>query len=223
MALRQIGRKPWASVFTAFGLALAAALPIVPGTMRDGIEGILDHSFNRAQHQDATVAFTEPASPTAMSAVTHLPGVLTAEPFRGVPARLRFGNRSRRLQITGVSQEATLARQLDANSRQVAVPPEGLIISAKLAEVLGAKAGDVLSVEVQEGERPTRDIVLAGLVEDYNGVAAYMDIDALHRLMRESDVFSGAYLSRNDRGHDRQDSAHLFYLRSDHRFRGRLQ
>jgi putative ABC transport system permease protein len=195
MALRQIGRKPWASIFTAFGLALAAALPIVPGTMRDGINGILDHTFNRAQHQDATVVFTEPASPTAMSAVAHLPGVLTAEAFRGVPARLRFGNRSRRLEITGVSPEATLARRLDADARPVAVPPEGLIISAKLAEVLGAKPGDMLSIEVQEGERPTRDVVLAGLIEDYNGVAAYMDIDALHRLMRESDVFSGAYLS----------------------------
>ena len=36
-ALRNLERKPWQAFFTAFGLALATAIPIVPGAMRDGV------------------------------------------------------------------------------------------------------------------------------------------------------------------------------------------
>ena len=73
--------------------------------------------------------------------------------------------------------------------------PKGLIISAKLAEILGAKPGDRLRIEVEEGERPVREATLAGVFTDYAGVAAYMEIENLHRLMREADTVSGAYLS----------------------------
>ena len=39
-----------------------------------------------------------------------------------------------------------------------------------------------------------RQAPVAGLVDDYVGVSAYMEIGALHRLMREGDSLSGAYL-----------------------------
>jgi putative ABC transport system permease protein len=66
------------------------------------------------------------------------------------------------------------------------------VVSAKLADVLGAKVGDDLIVEVLEGKRPTRPVRLAGLAEDFAGMAAYMDIHAVNRLLEEGDVISGA-------------------------------
>jgi putative ABC transport system permease protein len=38
-------------------------------------------------------------------------------------------------------------------------------------------------------------VVLAGVVTDYNGVSVFMEIGALHRLMREGEVVSGAHLA----------------------------
>ena len=67
----------------------------------------------------------------------------------------------------------------------VPLPPDGLLVSAKLAEILGAKPGDRIILEVQEGERPVREAVIHGLITDYAGVAAYMEIERLRRLMRE--------------------------------------
>jgi putative ABC transport system permease protein len=49
-------------------------------------------------------------------------------------------------------------------------------------------------VEVLEGERPVRQVTVAGLVDDSMGVAAWMEIGALHRLMREGGALSGANL-----------------------------
>jgi putative ABC transport system permease protein len=49
-----------------------------------------------------------------------------------------------------------------------------------------------LLVEALEGKRPTSMVQLTGLAEDFAGVAAYMDIHALNRLLEECDVISGA-------------------------------
>lgn len=194
MALRNIERKPWQSGFTVLGLALATGIPVVPGAMRDGIGYILDFQWELAQRQHVTLSLLEPGSASALSELRHLPGVLTAEPFRSVPARLRFGHHSRRLGIMGLPREALLNRVLDARAQPLALPAEGLLISAKLAEMIGAKAGDRVLLEVQEGARPTREAVIHGLITDYAGIAVYMEIGALQRLMREGGTISGAHV-----------------------------
>jgi putative ABC transport system permease protein len=75
-----------------------------------------------------------------------------------------------------------------------------LVVSAKLAEVLGAHVGDTLLVEVLEGKRPGRLVRLAGLAEDFAGMAAYMEIGALNRLLQEGDIITGANF-RVDQAH----------------------
>ncbi len=195
MALRNLERRPWQAVFTALGLALAVGIPIVPGAMRDGINFLLDFQWTLAQRQDVTVTLIEPGSATAFTSIKHLPGVIHAEPFRSVPARLRFGHKSHRLGVTGIPAGTLLNRALDQHGKPLPVPPDGVLISEKLAEMLGAKPGDLLTLEVQEGRRPRREVPIHGLITDYAGLSAYMDIDALRRLMQEGPTVSGAHLS----------------------------
>ncbi len=195
MALRNIERRPWQAFFTAFGLALATGIPIVPGAMREGIHHLLSVQWDRAAREDATIALREPGSARVLAEFEALPGVQVAEPFRSVPARLRFGHRSRRLAVTGLPREAFLKQLLDAREQVVALPASGLLISAKLAEVLGAKPGDSLILEVQEGRRPTLEATVQATITDYTGLSVYMEIGALRRLMREGETVSGAHLT----------------------------
>jgi putative ABC transport system permease protein len=51
-----------------------------------------------------------------------------------------------------------------------------------------------VSVEVLEGERPVREVPVARLVDDYMGLTAWMEISALHRLLREGDTVSAVDL-----------------------------
>jgi putative ABC transport system permease protein len=141
MALRNLERRPWQSFFTAFGLALATGIPVVPGAMRDGIDYLLTFQWDVAQRQNVTVSLIEPSSASAIGDLYSLPGVMKVEPLRSVPARLRYGHQSRRLGVMGLTQGAFLNRLLDANARPVQLPPDGLLVSAKLAEILGAKPG----------------------------------------------------------------------------------
>ena len=195
MALRNLERRPWQAFFTAFGLALATGIPVVPGAMRDGIAYLISFQWDQGQRQDVTMSLIEPGSASALSDLRHLPGVTLAEPFRSVPARVRFGHQSRRLAVTGLPREALLNRVLDEHGRPLSLPLDGLLVSAKLAEILGARPGDRLQIEVQEGRRPTREAVVTGLITDYAGVAIYMEIGALRRLMQEGGTLSGAHLT----------------------------
>lgn len=195
MALRNIERKPWQAAFTACGLALATGLMVLPGAMSDSVDYLLTFQWNRVQRHDALVIFNEPGSPASFHDMEHLPGVLLAEPVRSVPARLRFAHRSRKLGVTGLENGTRLNRLLDGDGRTIEMPAEGLVMSAKLAEILGVRVGEAVRVEVLEGRRPTLEVPLRGLVEDFAGVAAYMDIAALRRLLQEGETINGAYLA----------------------------
>lgn len=76
----------------------------------------------------------------------------------------------------------------------MAIPPAGLVLSRKLGEVLHVAPGDEVTLDVLEGTRPSVRLPVAGLVDDILGVSAYINIEALHRLLRESEVISGAAL-----------------------------
>ena len=75
------------------------------------------------------------------------------------------------------------------------LPPSGVVLSQTLADVLGVEPGDAVTLEVLEGQPPVRATsTVTGLVDDVLGLSAYMDMAALHRMMREGDVVSGALL-----------------------------
>jgi putative ABC transport system permease protein len=73
-------------------------------------------------------------------------------------------------------------------------PSDGVLLTAKLADILGVRAGDALRVEVLEADRPVREVTVAGRVDELLGLNAYMEASALHRLMREQGSWSGAFL-----------------------------
>jgi putative ABC transport system permease protein len=83
-------------------------------------------------------------------------------------------------------------RVIDATYRQVVLPREGLVVSSKLAQVLGARLGDQVTVEFLEGQRRTVQVPLVGLSEDFAGLIAHMDRRALNRLLQEGDILTGA-------------------------------
>lgn len=192
IAVRNIERRPMQALFTVAGLALATGILIVPNCFKDGVSEILDFQWDIIQRQDVGIGLVEPASDQVGNLLRQLPGVIATEPFRQAFVRISFGHQRRQIGIQGLPRHGLHNRVLDDASRQIELPSEGMVVSSKLAEVLGAQIGDTLQVEVLEGKRPVRMVRLAGLAEDFAGVAAYMDMHALNRLLEEGDIISGA-------------------------------
>ena len=192
--LRNLQRNPARALLSIVGIASGCGLLIFGTFSMDSMDEMVDLEFFQRNRYDVMVNFVEPVSAGAYFELQGKPGVMDLEPFRAVPVRLRFGPRSRYLAIVGLVQEPRLNRLLDTSGSDVPVPAEGLAISRKLAEILGVSVGDVMTVEVLEGNRPVREVVVAQLVDDLMGVNAYMDMDVLHRLLREGGSLSGVYL-----------------------------
>jgi putative ABC transport system permease protein len=83
---------------------------------------------------------------------------------------------------------------VDRDGGRLQMPASGVVLSKILGDVLGVGPGDAITLEVLEGERPVRQVQVAGLVDDTMGLAMYMELDAVHRLMREGDVATGALM-----------------------------
>jgi putative ABC transport system permease protein len=194
MIIRNIGRHPVRAATSVIGIAAAVAMLVLGTFFLDSIDVLMDLQFFVIQRQDVTVSFVEPASGRALFDIRRLPGVLYAEPMRAVPVRLRAGQRSRIVSINGLLADSELNRVIDVHAGAIRLPPEGLVLSLKLAEVLGARRGDVVTLEVLDGRRPVRQVAVAGIVEEYMGTSAYMEIDALRELVRDGPTLSGAFL-----------------------------
>jgi putative ABC transport system permease protein len=194
MIVRHLERNPVKSALTVVGIALACSIMVVGTFFRDAIDFMIDIEFGLAQRQDVTVTFIEPTSRRAFHELRALPGVEYAEAYRSVPVRLLHGHRSYRTAINGYQDQPDLHRLLDLNHRPIRLSPDGLVMTDHLARILHVNAGDVVIAEVLEGRRPVLELPVAGLVSQYFGVSAYMDIEALNRIMREGEAISGAYL-----------------------------
>jgi putative ABC transport system permease protein len=194
MILRQLERKPLAAAWSILGIALAIAIVVLGSFTRDIVDFVVDLQFFGVQRHDVSVTLIEPASVDALAAVRQLPGVIAAEPFRSVPVRMRFGARARQLGLLGLPAYGELMRLHSVTWRAVSLPPGGLVVSAKLAELLGAAPGDVVTVEVMEGQRPVFEAPIVQLLDDVTGTSAYVERAALNRRLREGDVISGAFL-----------------------------
>ena len=192
IAVRNLERRPTQALFTVAGLALATSILIVPNCFRDSVDELLDFQWDVVQRQDMNLGLVEPAGLPVIHLLRQLPGVMSADPFRGAAARIRFGPRSRQVGITGLPANTRHSRVIDKHYREVPMPRAGLVVSAKLAEVLGARVGDMLEVEVLEGRRPVRPVTLVALSEDLTGIAAYMELSALNRFLGEGDTINGA-------------------------------
>jgi putative ABC transport system permease protein len=195
MIVRGLLRRPVRSLLSVIGLSAATSLYIASASAMDNVERMIELSFGLAQREDLAVTFAEPRDLRAVFALSSLPGVLRAEPYRAVPVRLRAGPRSERGSLTGIEPEGDLSRLVDLEGRLVPVPRQGLLVSNRLAAQLGVGRGDEVEVMVTEGQRPTLRLTVAGIVESPLGAGAILHRATLNRLLREGDVTSGAYLS----------------------------
>ena len=194
MVIRNFERFPVRSGISALGVAMAVAILVVGSFMFDAIAFMMDLQFRHAQREDLTVLFVEPRSGSVRHDLARVPGVTRVEAFRMVPARLHGGHRSRQTAVTGLDPSGQLRRIVEADGSITRVPPEGLLVTDALADRLGVRPGDSVTVEVLEGERPTLRIPVAGTVAEVFGLNAYMDVRALNRVMGEGGAVSGAYL-----------------------------
>ncbi|GGH33184.1 permease [Alsobacter metallidurans] len=192
MALRGLAGRPVRSVLSVLGLAMAVPMIVMGLFWWDALAFMIAVQFEGVDRADAVVSFTDPVAGRAAREIAAIPGVLAVEGQRVVPVRLRAGPRDYRVGLTGLSAGAQLRVPREQDLRRVPVRPDGLTLTRGLAERLGVGVGSAMVVEALDGKRPAVAMPVVALADELLGFNAYLDIDALNRLMREGDRISQA-------------------------------
>ncbi len=195
MALRHLLRWPVRAAMGMFGTALSVALLVLALFTFDSVAFMIEVIYFQSDRQDATINFASERPPSVMQAVLRLPGVLAAEPYRAVSVKLRNGPRERRLSIIGKPAGTDLSRVLDLDLNPVVLPETGLALSDRVAQILDVRRGDLVEVELLEGDRRTVEVPVTTIIQSYIGLSIFMDIDALDRLAGIGPRITGAHLS----------------------------
>ena len=194
MVLRNVTRHPLRASASIAGIGFAVAILMIGLVFSDAMDRLIETQFWIAERQDVTISFVEPRADAARLSLARLSGVIAVEPQRSVAVRVRAGHRERYVSLTGVPPNPRFKRIVDRDGRTLPMPASGVVLSKMLGDVLGVTPGDQVRLEVLEGARPVRDMPVAGFVDDTMGLAMYLNLDDVHRLMREGDVASGALL-----------------------------
>lgn len=201
--LRNIQRRYIRTALSIIGIAAACAAMISSGFFKDSIDYIVRNQFVLAHKEDMTISFVEPTSYRAIYELKETEGIHDAESFRVVPVRVRFGHRSYKTVIYGMEPDSRLNILLDKKLQIIPLPQSGILLTDYLGEFLGAKVGDMLTVETLEGSKAIRQVPVMALAKQYLALFGYMNIHALNRLMNEGDAISGAYLVTDNKYRDK--------------------
>lgn len=185
MILRHIERWPLRAGLTVFGAATAAMLLVSLFFFFDAIDELIDSFYFRANRQDIVIGLVDQRGERAGFDIGRLAGVRGAEPVLEIPARLSHGHLAQRLGISGVGQGAHFRAFYDSAGRSFTIPSRGIVLSNKLAALLGVASGDSVDVEVLEGARRHARVGVAGIAVEHVGLSAYMDRSALAALTGE--------------------------------------
>ena len=69
------------------------------------------------------------------------------------------------------------------------------MVDEHVAEVLALRRGHLVEVEMLEGQRGTRLIPVTDIIKGYFGMAAFMDLDALHEIADDGPRLSGVHIA----------------------------
>lgn len=195
MIIRSITRWPMRASLTTLGIALSVATMISTLFMFDSMDIMMDSAFFQANRQQVTLSLAQPQSRAVLADVENLPGVLRAEGMQSVAVRLTKGHLSKLIVVEGRDPGMDLSRVLDASSSAVIFPEQGIVLSDRLANHLNAQIGDALDMEVLQGQRGHFEVQVTGIIEQYFGIGAYMDLAHLSTILQRQPLVNSVNIS----------------------------
>jgi len=194
IVVREIWRRPGRTALSSLGIAFALSIVILGRFGYDAFGPMMMVQFERQQREDLTVKFEKAMPQRSLGHLAHIPGVEEAEAVRTTPVRMRSGHHWRDTVLIGISPDSQLLQLYSLDFKHVPVPEEGVLLTSVLAEMLGVEEGDVIEIELKEGDRGNRELTVAGLIDERFGLQGYVSKPNLHRLLREAPRFSSALL-----------------------------
>lgn len=181
-SLRNLVRYKKRLFMTLFGVAGCMALLIVGFGIRDSVTSMSQKQYNEIFNYQGTVTINEGLGKTErrhlLSDIQLTPGVVDYLQTYRAPAFAVKGTTEQDAYIVVPQNVDYLGDYISLNSRfskqSIAPDDQSVIITEKLAKILGVKAGDTISFKLGKDAEKTIDIQVKGITENYIYHYVYM-------------------------------------------------
>lgn len=209
MIVRNVSRNAFRAAFLIFGVMISTGLLFIGFFSSDAMRYMLAFQFSAVQREDLTINLVTERGTDALHEIARLDGVRFVEPMLQYPFEIASGWRQKDIALVGLPKAARLQKLIDENEDFFDVGDHGLVVSRRLADDLRVDVGSVVSLKSLTGRvTKTRQAVVVKVVKQYLGSSAYMNIDALSRMLDEPFAMNAA-LVRTEPGAARAINRHL--------------
>ena len=195
IALRSMMRNRIRTATGIVSTALATSIIFTSLVLYDSMFYLVDFQFEQVARSDVDIGMRDERSNEALFEARALPGVDYAEPILALACELRNGPISRRMGVMGLAREHRLTTPTQPDMKPVVIPPEGLVLSTKLAEIMQVDVGNALELTPVRGRPLPRYTFVAGVTEGFLGLECYADRRYLSRLVGESAAVNSIQLA----------------------------
>ncbi|HOS68521.1 MAG TPA: FtsX-like permease family protein [Bacillota bacterium] len=198
MVVRNIFRNKKRFSFLVLGLALAYGINVVPLYMMNTMVSMFELQYGEYQKMDYTINFARPLSEGKITDLSHLIKADRIEPRIEYPFELANGWRKNTVAIIGIPQETAFYKFVDKESNDVKLPDKGIFITEAIAKSLNVREGESIIVKSFLPGKKDVPLKVAGIVKQYLGANAYMNIEEMRTLLLERQMITGVSVASKD-------------------------
>jgi putative ABC transport system permease protein len=194
MVMRNLERRPFRTLASSIGVALASAVLVSGMYPYNAIDRLMDIQFRQAQREELSIAFNSAVPFDVKHSLAAYEGLKRVELTRSTLVRMSIGHVRRTVPLTGIDGSGVLRVLIDSRGERHTIPSGGVVLTRSLATVLNARLGDTVSVTLLEKASRRDAMVVSGIVDESVGWGGYVELAALNTLMRDGQLATGASL-----------------------------
>lgn len=198
MALRNMLRNKVRTGFLFIGIMFTFSLLALPWAFKTLSDVMLFEQFEKIETYDVKIPLASPADQKqAEQELAGFQGVKNVEAMAEIPVTLHNAWHEKDVVLLGIKSQSRLYNIFDSAGKRVDLPTDGLVISQRLADVLQAGQGAILTVESPYFQDPTETKVLpvVAVIPQSLGLNAYMEINTLQDFIGQGNLATAMMLS----------------------------
>jgi putative ABC transport system permease protein len=186
------------ALLTSLGVIFASAILLVALSMKDSIDFMIEQQYSNIQNYDIKIRFSNLISTEELNDIRNIGHIKDIEPILETGVEISNGWRTKQVGFTALVKNPQMYRALDKDGNIISLPNNGLLISEKLAEILGIKLNDNVDVKFYFPGKEKKEMVVKGIVVQYLGLSTYTSMDNLNNLLGEGTIANTAVLNLDD-------------------------
>jgi putative ABC transport system permease protein len=202
--LRNVFRARRRSFYTVVGIAFALVLTVATQSMFDAIDALMSRMSDFSERWDVSAVYDEPFGADRLAEVRRWRGVESVQGAQLVPAEMAGPSRTNEGAITALDPRATFHgfEVLSGEPVETALAGGRLVVSQALADKIGAKAGDTVSVKTPYRDERTT-LTVGSVVKETLGAPAFVSLEeARENVGSSATEYNAMYLNVDPRRAD---------------------